>query len=215
MKLIIPEIIKLIKKKRKRSVTALLQFFFVLTAMITVFSILFHFIMLYENREYSWITGFYWTLTVMSTLGFGDITFSTDLGKLFSIIVLISGVIFLLTMFPFTLIQFFYLPWVEAQSRAKTPRELPEGTEGHVILTSHGPITVNLVKKLLAYNYEYVIVVQDIVKALELHDKGYKVVVGELDHPDTYRRIHAHKAAMVVANLNDMVKAIAFYYQEV
>nr|MBF0222247.1 hypothetical protein [Desulfobulbaceae bacterium] len=36
--------------------------------------------MMYEGREFSWITGFYWTLTVMSTLGFGDITFQTDLG---------------------------------------------------------------------------------------------------------------------------------------
>jgi transaldolase / glucose-6-phosphate isomerase len=36
-----------------------------------------------EGREHSWITGVYWTLTVMSTLGFGDITFETDLGRLF------------------------------------------------------------------------------------------------------------------------------------
>ncbi len=215
MKLIIAEIINLIKKKRQRNVTELLQFFIVLTVMITVFSILFHFIMIYENREFSWITGFYWTLTVMSTLGFGDITFTSDLGKIFSVIVLISGVIFLLTMLPFTLIQFFYLPWVEAQSRAKTPRELPEGTEGHVILTSHGPITMNLVKKLIVFNYDYVIVVQDVVEALALYDKHYKVVVGELDDPETYRRIHVHKAALVVANINDMMNTnIAYTVRE-
>jgi K+/H+ antiporter YhaU regulatory subunit KhtT len=65
--------------------------------MITFYSILFHFLMILENREFGWITGFYWTLTVMSTLGFGDITFTTDLGKLFSILVLASGIVFLLT----------------------------------------------------------------------------------------------------------------------
>ena len=58
--------------------------------MVCVYSILFHFLMIIENREFSWITGFYWTLTVMSTLGFGDITFATDIGKVFSIIVLMS-----------------------------------------------------------------------------------------------------------------------------
>jgi hypothetical protein len=61
-----------------------------------------------EGKEYSWITGFYWTLTVMTTLGFGDITFTTDLGKIFSIVVLLSGVIFLLVLLPFTFIQFFF-----------------------------------------------------------------------------------------------------------
>ena len=54
--------------------------------------------MLFEVKEFSWITGFYWTLTVMSTLGFGDITFATDLGRIYSIIVLMSGIVFLLTM---------------------------------------------------------------------------------------------------------------------
>jgi len=58
-----------------------------------------------EGEYYTWVTGFYWTLTVMSTLGFGDITFTSDLGRIFSIIVLLSGVIFLLVLLPFTFIQ--------------------------------------------------------------------------------------------------------------
>ena len=63
--------------------------------------------MLFEEKEFSWITGFYWTLTVMSTLGFGDITFASDLGKAFTLTVLLSGIVFLLVMLPFTFIQFF------------------------------------------------------------------------------------------------------------
>ncbi len=46
----------------------------------------------------------------MSTLGFGDITFHSDLGRLFSIVVLFSGIVFLLVMLPFTFIQFFTPP---------------------------------------------------------------------------------------------------------
>jgi hypothetical protein len=60
-------------------------------------------LMLYEGRQYSWVTGFYWTLTTMSTLGFGDITFHSDAGRLFSVVVLLSGIVFLLVMLPFTL----------------------------------------------------------------------------------------------------------------
>lgn len=44
----------------------------------------------------------------MSTLGFGDITFHTDLGRAFSMLVVISGLMFLLVLMPFTFIEFFY-----------------------------------------------------------------------------------------------------------
>jgi len=94
----------------------------------------------FEGREFTWITGLYWTLTVMSTLGFGDITFTSDLGRIFSIIVLLSGVLFLLIMLPFTFITFFYAPWLEAQSRFRAPREVPEDFSNHVIFTSFDPI---------------------------------------------------------------------------
>ena len=70
------------------------RFFITLCIMIAAYSVIFHWLMEYEGKEHSWITGVYWTLTVMSTLGFGDITFSSDPGRIFSIIVLMSGVIF-------------------------------------------------------------------------------------------------------------------------
>jgi hypothetical protein len=70
-------------------------------------------------RDFTWVTGFYWTMTVMSTLGFGDITFHSDLGRLFSIVVLMSGIVFLLIILPFVFIQFFYAPWLEAQEKAR------------------------------------------------------------------------------------------------
>jgi len=92
-------------KKAKKNVFLLVRFLFFLAAIIALYSIVFHLIMVYEGRDFSWITGLYWTLTVMSTLGFGDITFSTDLGLLFTLLVLISGVVLLLIMLPFSFIQ--------------------------------------------------------------------------------------------------------------
>ena len=109
----------------RRNIRLLLRFLLVLTFLVTVFSILFHVIMLFEGREHSWITGLYWTLTVMSTLGFGDITFTSDLGRIFSIVVLLSGMVFLLILLPFTFIEFFYAPWMKAQAELRAPRQLP------------------------------------------------------------------------------------------
>ncbi len=216
MKVIFSELLNLITKKQERNIWILTKFLFALIAMVTIYSILFHFLMIFENREFSWITGFYWTLTVMSTLGFGDITFATDLGKLFSIIVLISGIVFLLTMLPFTFIQFFYLPWLDAQAKARVIRELPAGTKDHVILTTYDPVTINLAEKLSQYRHEYIIVLDDVQQAMEIQDLDFRVAVGDLGDPQTYRRLKVGDAALVVANVDDMMNTnIAFTVREI
>lgn len=216
MKIIFSEIIHLITKKQERNIWILIKFFLTLIAMVTVYSILFHFLMIFENKEFSWITGFYWTLTVMSTLGFGDITFATDLGKTFSIIVLMSGIVFLLTMLPFTFIQFFYLPWLEAHTKARAPREVPEGVKDHVIITNYDSVTNNLAEKFRQYHHDYVILVEDVQQALELQDLDFRVAVGEFGDPQTYRRLKADDAVLVVANVDDMTNTnIAFTVREI
>jgi len=192
-------------KTIQRNIQVLLKFLFGITMAIIVYSVLFHFIMEYEDKQHSWITGFYWTLTVMSTLGFGDITFSSDLGRVFSIIVLLSGIFFLLVMLPFTFIQFFYAPWLEAQAQMRTPRELSGTASGHVILTNYDPISMNLIDKLRQYNFNYAIVLPDQQKALELYDLNYRIVIGDLDVPETYQRLKIHDAALVFINNGDMM----------
>jgi len=203
-------------KTAKKNMVLLTKFLSFILTIIVLYSTLFHVLMLYEGREFSWITGLYWTLTVMSTLGFGDITFSSDLGLVFTIAVLGSGIILLLIMLPFTFIQFFYSPWLEAQSKSRTPRELPEGTSGHIIITSLDPITEKLVAKLKRRNFQYVLVVDELLRASELYDAGYKVVVGEPDDPATYHRLRVKDAALVVATNDDLINtSVAFTVREV
>lgn len=199
----------------RRNVFSFIRFLMILAGLVTLYSTLFHYIMAWEGRSYSWVTGFYWTLTVMSTLGFGDITFESDLGRIFSSIVLLSGVFFLLILFPFIFIEFFYVPWTRAQAEARAPGELPKETRGHVILTALDPITRSLIKKLDQYHYEYVLLVSEVEEALRLNDQGYRVMVGDPDTPRTYEKARAGNALMVVATKNDMVNTnVTFTVQE-
>ncbi len=199
----------------QRNIRLLASFLVMLAAIITFYSVLFHFIMLIEDKDYSMITGFYWTLTVMSTLGFGDITFTSDAGKIFSIIVLLSGILLLLVVLPFTFIQFFYAPWLEAQSRARAPRKLPETTGGHIIITNLDLVTAQLIERLKQYHYEYAILVGDAARAMELHDQDYRVMVGANDDPVTYQRLRIDKAALVVVTNDDMTNTnITFTIRE-
>jgi Trk K+ transport system NAD-binding subunit len=198
------EIASVIRSRRgRRNLRVLARFFLVLVVMITVYSVGFHILMQREGQEHTWITGFYWTLTVMSTLGFGDITFHTDIGRVFSIVVLLSGTTFLLVLLPFTFIEFFYEPWMNAQAAARAPRRLPAEMRGHVLLTNHDAVTSALIRRLKQYHYPYALVVPEVEDALRLHDLGLNVVVGDLDDPETWARMRVEAAALVASTASD------------
>jgi Trk K+ transport system NAD-binding subunit len=206
MKSIIAQLTQFLQKgTSRRNLKVLLRLLAVLAVLVAIYSVIFHFLMLREGREYSWFTGIYWTLTVMSTLGFGDITFTRDLGLAFSMCVLLTGTVFMLILLPFTFIQFFYAPWMAAQSEARAPRRLPAETSDHILLTHYDPVTSTLINKLTRYHYPYFLLVPDVEEALRLHDLGLKVVVGDLDNPETYRKLQIEQAALVATTASDAV----------
>ena len=109
-------------------------------AITLVYSVVFHAMMAREGRSYDTLIGFYWTMETMSTLGYGDIVFTSTAGRMFAVLVVTTGIIFLLILLPFAFVQFFYVPWLEARKAALAPRQLPPDTAEHVILTDHGPV---------------------------------------------------------------------------
>lgn len=199
----------------RRNLLLLGRFLLAFLALVVAYSTTFHFIMAHEGRDFSWVTGFYWTLTVMSTLGFGDITFESDLGRIFSMVVLLSGVMYLLVLLPFTFIEFFYAPWMRAQQMSRTPRRLPQGMSGHILLTHLDPVTEALIPKVEQYGYRYTLIVEKLEDALRLHDQGYRVVLGDLDDPETYRACRVDAAALVVSTADDPANTnVAFTVRE-
>ncbi len=188
----------------KRNMFFLLRFILLLIFLIAVYSVIFHYIMQFEGRSYSWTTGVYWTLTVMSTLGFGDITFTSDMGRFFSIVVLISGVILLLVMLPFTFIQYFYAPWLEAQKKRSTPRKVPQNTSNHVVFVGITPLTLNTVDELERYGTQCVLLCNDSQATLDLIDQGYETIMGDHDDGSVYKNLCLPKASMLVALDSDM-----------
>ncbi|TVQ67404.1 MAG: potassium channel protein [Balneolaceae bacterium] len=206
MNLIATELSYFFEKKTTRiNLKRLILFLLVLIGVVLLFSFIFQIISSYEGQEHSWISGLYWTLVTMSTLGFGDIVFASDIGRVFSAAVLVTGVVFLLVMLPFTFIQFFYAPWLEAQAQARAPRRLPVETKNHILITKFNSVAVALIEKLKAFHYRYWIVVPELSEALEISDMGYEVVHGNVDDPETWKKLQVGQAAMVVANDNERV----------
>jgi voltage-gated potassium channel len=191
-------------KQARRDLGALRTYVFVVLGVIVLYSALFRFIMVMaEGQEHSWLTGFYWTMTVMSTLGFGDITFHTDIGRLFSIVVLMSGIVLLLIMLPFAFIRHFYAPWLEARLRNQAPRACRESLTDHVIICRNDSITPGLIRRLSFNHIPYVVLEPDPVVAAQMMSSDIEVVTGEIDHRQTYENLRVNQARLVFANAQD------------
>jgi voltage-gated potassium channel len=200
----------------RRNLRVLATLLAVFAVIVAVYSAVFHVIMEYEDQTHSWATAVYWTVVTMSTLGFGDITFESDIGRIFSVVVLLSGSVFILVLLPFSFIQFIFIPWMEARQRSRAPRQLPRETEGHVLLTGVGPIEESLIRRLDRAGLPYAVMVGDLDEALRLYDQGYRVMVGELDDPAAFRAARVERAALVAATLGDTTNTnVAFTVQEI
>jgi voltage-gated potassium channel len=205
-----PELLRILRSRTsERNFQLIIRFFTVVVILISTSSILFHLFMALEGKQYNWFSGVYWTIQVITTLGFGDIIFTSFPGQLFTVIVHLVGIILIFISIPFIFIQFF-------QSEARVPREMPAETSRHVIITKFDPVTRSLIGKLIQYKHPYVLLISDLSEALQLHDQGFKVLLGEIDNPETYLKIRVEKATMVITSGSDQYNAnVAFTVREV
>jgi len=187
----------LAKRTSRQNAQLLLRLIGALIGLIFAYTMIFEYLMHLEGQSHSWPTALYWVFTNMSTLGLGDITFASDIGRIFNVVVLVSGMMFILVLLPFAFVQLF-------QSSARVPRELAHESDGHVILTHFGTVAQTLITTLRSYGLSYVIVVDNIAEALDLLDRGMKVVLGDLDDPETFRRVKVEQAALVTATGTDV-----------
>ena len=196
------------KGEMRRDILALLRYSAFLVAVIFFYAALFQVIMVQvEGQSHLWITAVYWTVVTMSTLGVGDVTFTSDAGRLFSLAVLVSGVVLLLVVLPFTFIRFFYAPWLEAQVRLRAPRRVPSSVRGHVIISRHDAVAASLIEKLRSGGIPYYVVEPDPAAAAHLSSEGISVITGELDSRTTYEGLQVQQARLLLANCEDTTNA--------
>ena len=138
----------------------------------------------------------------MSTLGFGDIVFESDVGRLFSIIVLTTGVVQVMILLPFVFIRF--SPWIERLTRVQVPTHVPDFVKDHIIITYYDPLIVpGLLDRLMNDEVPVYVIQPDKERASELYLDGVPVIVGEADTLETFRAMKVQDARMVLVNDQD------------
>jgi len=191
-------------KKAKRNLLALTRYLLFIVAVIVLFSLAFHVLMAQlEGREHSWLSGFYWTIVTMTTLGYGDIVFETDLGRAYSMFVLFSGVILLLVVLPYAFITYFYAPWLEAQIHARAPRSAPSDMRNHVVIVDYDSIAPGLIERLEEENIPYIVIEEDPGAASQMYMDDIPVITGATDDRETFAAALVDRARMVLVNKSD------------
>ena len=195
--------------KLRRQLAPFVKYVVLLVAVVLLYGWLFQAIMVGEGQDHSWFTGIYWALTVMSTLGFGDITFESDLGRAFSTLVLLTGMVLLLIILPFLFIRVVYAPWLEQRSRGRirSLQSVPEGLAGHVLICANDPIAPGLIRRLQLADVPVYAIEPDADLAMHMQDVGVPVFMGEVDSVETYRAARAAQARLVLANASDTVNS--------
>ncbi len=186
----------------------MVKFLTFLVLLVFLYTTIFHIIMVrVEDASHSWIAGFYWVLINMTTLGTGDLYFTSDIGRLFTVLVLISGVFFLLIILPFTIISHFVFPWMEEKAKHRIPTTPARPLQDHVIICGKDSIAMNLVEKLRLTNQPFIFVEADADKAEALHNEDYPVIHSDLSKEETYNKLNINDARILFANQSDVVNS--------
>lgn len=205
MKSIAAELAYFFRGRLRQNLKLLCCYGVFLVTLMLGYALLFDYLMwTLEGRDFSFMASLYWVITVMTTLGFGDITFHNDLGYLFATIVTVSGVVFLLIILPFGMISLFLAPWIEQRLRYHPTLELAEDTSGHVLIFGLDPITENLIRKLKSRMIAFVVVTPNRQQALRLEEEeNIRVMCGSPTDRTVLSKARVEQARYVIANLSD------------
>jgi len=205
LKPIASEIAYIVRGSARKNLKVLTAYCSFLACMVFGYAFLFqHLMQTLEGREFSFIAGVYWVITVMTTLGFGDITFHSDPGYIFAGIVTISGVVFLLILLPFGIISMFLAPWIENRLRYHPLLEVPPGTGNHVVICGLDPVTRALVRKLQARDIPFFLVISQYEDVQRLEEvEGIRAVYGDPSDLAVLMKLGVERARNVIVNLGD------------
>ena len=166
---------------------------------ILVYSEIFIILMDMEGRRYSFADAFYWVISTITTVGYGDITFTSLAGKIFSIIVMLSGVAYIFGVgFPFLVV-----PWIEKKFLLVLP-SVYEGKD-HVVVCGYNEFVKELISELEHNKEKYVVVVDDRDVARELIEDGISCVYGDMSIK-TFQDVGVKQARCIVTAFKEDAK---------
>lgn len=149
-----------------------------------------------------WLDAFYLAVQTVTTVGYGDVSPQTPVGRAFAIALMLAGVglvLYALTVLAQAVLQSEIVGMFDARRRMKEMRKL----EGHYIVCGAGRVGRRIIRSLQREKLPYVVVEHDNNRLAELDADGWPVIVGDATLEDNLLTAGVRNACGLAACLPD------------
>jgi len=170
--------------------------------LVVVYSFVFIFLMVSaEGRAYTAVDAVYWVITTMTTQGAGDIVFVSSIGKIFSMVVELTGIV----LFFAILIPIVVAPVLQSV-RASVPTK--SKAQEHVLIVGYSSMVDTIIGELNERDLPYLVIDgdRDVVQALV--ERKIPCIYGDPSDEVTLQNAQIQRAKKVVLNQSDEKNAI-------
>lgn len=178
----------------------LLAYVSISAILVLIYSLIFNYLMhTYENKEYTFITAIYWVIVSMTTVGYGEIIFHSPIGQLFTIIVILSGVVMIFGyLFPLVL-----TPQLEKTLRRELPSRVSIDFKNHIIICGYNQLVETLIVELDEDRIPFVVIDENELNINHLIARKIMCIHGEASDDNVLINSNIHSARILIANQND------------
>ncbi|MGZ7133543.1 MAG: potassium channel family protein [Halobacteriota archaeon] len=170
--------------------------------LVIIYSVVFLFLMVSaEGRFYTAVDAVYWVITTMTTQGVGDIVFVSSIGKIFAVLVELSGIV----LFFAILIPIVVAPLLQSV-RASVPTK--SKAQGHVLIAGYSSMVDTIIEELEERDLPYLVIDGDRDVVLGLVERKIPCIYGDPSDEVTLQNAQIQRAKKVVLNQSDEKNAI-------
>ncbi|MCZ7403090.1 MAG: NAD-binding protein [Candidatus Methanoperedens sp.] len=168
--------------------------------LVLIYSFIFIYLMhTYESKDYAFITAIYWVIVSMTTVGYGEIIFQSHVGQLFTVIVILSGVVMIFGyLFPLVV-----TPQLEKTLRRELPSRVPADFKNHIIICGYNQLVETLIVELDEDRIPFVVVDENELNINHLIARKIMCVHGEASDDSVLLNSNICTARILIANQND------------
>lgn len=170
--------------------------------LIIIYILTFEYLMILEGQpnNANAITAIYWATNTITTIGgYGNVAFNSQIGRIFTIIAQVLGVI-LISSF---LVNYVITPWMDRVVKFRLPRKVSPNMKDHIIICGYNQLVETLIDELSEQNLPFVIVDDEEELIKELSFKDISCIFGVPSDKQTLTNAGIEKARILIANKSD------------
>ncbi|MDQ1254463.1 MAG: voltage-gated potassium channel [Euryarchaeota archaeon] len=174
---------------------------FAIILLLILYILVFEYLMILDNQpnNANIVTAIYFASSTIYTVGYGDVVFRSLVGRVFSVIVQIVGVI-LISGF---LVNYVVTPWMDKVVKLRLPKKVFSGMKDHIIICGYNQLVETLIDELTEQQLMFVIVDDEEELIRELFDKDIPCILGVPSDNQTLVNAGIEKARLLIANKSD------------